>query len=102
MAIAEITVVPLGTGSSSLSQYVAKALRVLEESRIAYQLTPMGTVVEGETDQILALASKMHRAVLNEPGVQRVSTTVKIDERLDKEISMQSKVQAVKEKLFLR
>ncbi|RLE00057.1 MAG: thiamine-binding protein, partial [Aquificota bacterium] len=48
MAVAEVTVVPLGTGSPSLSVYVAKALKILEQSGLKYQLTPMGTIIEGD------------------------------------------------------
>jgi uncharacterized protein (TIGR00106 family) len=61
MAIAEVSVVPLGTKTPSVSQYVARAVRVLErEKGIKYELTAMGTIVEGDLDRILAVVRKMH------------------------------------------
>ena len=99
MAIMEITVVPLGTSSPSVSRYVAGAVRVLREAKdVRYELTPMGTVVEGETDRLLELAAQMHRTPFA-AGAVRVVTTVKIDERRDKPVTMSGKVAAVREKL---
>ncbi len=99
MAIVEVTVIPLGTKTPSVSQYVAMAEKVLEgEKDIRYELTAMGTIIEGDLGRLLALAEKMHRAVFA-AGVMRVVTTIKIDERRDKESSISSKVEAVKKKL---
>ena len=56
-AIAEISVVPVGTGSAGLSQYVAACLDVLQgRMDVSYRLTPMGTVLEGSLDIILDIA----------------------------------------------
>jgi len=100
MAIIEVSVVPLGTGTPSVSRYVAEAERVLRgEKDIKYELTAMGTIVEGELETLLALVRKMHRTVLDTAGVMRVVTTVKIDERRDKETSIRGKVAAVEKKL---
>lgn len=99
MAIVEVTVIPLGTKTPSVSQYVAMAEKVLEgEKDIRYELTAMGTIIEGDLEHLLALAEKMHRAVFA-AGVMRVVTTIKIDERRDKESGISSKVEAVKKKL---
>ncbi|OGN97193.1 MAG: hypothetical protein A2Z77_06400 [Chloroflexi bacterium RBG_13_51_36] len=99
MAIAEISVVPLGTKTPSVSQYVARAIKVLERERdIRYEITAMGTIVEGDLDRILALVKKMHEVVFEE-GVARVLTTVKIDERRDKAQGMKEKVDSLRKKL---
>jgi len=99
MAIAEISVVPLGTKTPSVSQYVARAVKVLEgEKDIKYEITPMGTVIEGDLDMILAVARKMHEATFGE-GVVRVLTTVKIDDRRDKAQSMKGKVESLRKNL---
>jgi uncharacterized protein (TIGR00106 family) len=99
MAIAEVSVVPLGTKTPSVSQYVAKAVRILErEKDLKYQTTAMGTIVEGDLDRILAVVKKMHEGVFGE-GVVRVLTTVKIDDRRDKAQTMKAKVDSVREKL---
>ncbi|HID09888.1 MAG TPA: MTH1187 family thiamine-binding protein [Candidatus Latescibacteria bacterium] len=93
MAVADISVVPLGTGSSSVSRYVARALEVVEASGLKYQVTPMATMVEGTVEEILKLAGDMHRAVLKEAS--RVVTSLRIDDRRDKPLTMEGKVRAV-------
>src|SRR4030043_985726 len=99
MAIAEISVVPLGTKTPSVSQYVARAIKVLERERdIRYEITAMGTIVEGDLDRILALVKKMHEGVFEE-GVARVLTTVKIDERRENAQGMKEKVDSLRKKL---
>ncbi len=99
MPIMDITVIPLGTGSTSISPYVAACHRVLAEVEgIKYQLTPMGTAIEGELEVLLAVAKKLHEVPFQE-GAQRVATTIKIDDRRDKLGTMAGKLKAVKEKL---
>jgi uncharacterized protein (TIGR00106 family) len=99
MAIAEISVVPLGTKTPSVSQYVARAVKVLErEKDIKYEMTAMGTIIEGDLDRILAVVKKMHEGTFGE-GVVRVLTTVKIDDRRDKAQGMKEKVDSLKKKL---
>ena len=99
MAMVEVSVVPLGTGTTSVSEYVAGALKVLrDEPAIKYELTAMGTIIEGDLQQILTLAGRMHRSAFD-AGAKRVLTTIKIDERTDKPLSMSGKVEAVKREL---
>jgi len=99
MALVEISVVPLGTPTPSLSQYIAKAVKVLEgEKDIKYELTAMGTIIEGDLDRVLTLARKMHEAIFN-AGVMRVVTTIKIDDRRDKNSSIDSKMKSLKREL---
>ncbi|TCT16253.1 uncharacterized protein (TIGR00106 family) [Natranaerovirga pectinivora] len=99
MAIVEVTVIPVGTGSTSVSQYVAKCQKVLElEKEIQYQLTPMGTVIEGELDVLFNVLKKLHEVPFSE-GAQRVVTSMRIDDRRDKKGSMDQKIRSVKEKL---
>jgi len=99
MAIAEVSVVPLGTKTASVSQYVARAVKVLEQEKgIRYELTAMGTIIEGDLGRILAVVKTMHEATFAE-GVARVLTTVKIDDRRDKAQSVKRKVASLKKKL---
>jgi uncharacterized protein (TIGR00106 family) len=99
MTIAEVSIVPLGTKTPSVSQYVARAVKVLEQERgIKYELTAMGTIMEGDLDRILAVAKKMHEGTFGE-GVVRVLTTVRIDDRRDKAQGMKEKVDSLKKKL---
>jgi len=99
MAIAEVSVVPLGTKSPSVSQYVARAIKVLEKEKdMKYETTAMGTIMEGDLDRILAVVKKMHEGVFGE-GVVRAITTVKIDDRRDKAQSVMSKLDSLRKKL---
>lgn len=98
--VVEVTVVPLGTGSTSLSSYVAGVERVLAKYKnIKTMLTPMSTVLEGDLDEILAVVREMHETPFSS-GARRVSTRISIDDRRDKAITMQGKIEAVKEKLI--
>ena len=99
MAIAEVSVVPLGTKTPSVSQYVARAVRILEQEKdIKYEMTAMGTIIAGDLDRILAVVKKMHEGTFGE-GVVRVLTTVKIDDRRDKAQGMKEKMNSLKKKL---
>lgn len=100
MPIVEISVVPVGTEKPSVSKYVATALEVLKKEKdIKYQLTPMGTVIEADSlKRLLDIARKMHNAVLKRE-VKRVVTTIKIDDRTDKRLSMAGKIRSVKNKM---
>ncbi len=100
MAIMEISVVPIGTKTPSLSSYVAEAIGILKgESDIKYQLTSMGTIIEADSvGKLLSVAGKMHAYVFDN-DVKRVVTTIKLDERKDKELTINGKVKSVEEKL---
>ncbi|NMO98122.1 MTH1187 family thiamine-binding protein [Paenibacillus lemnae] len=99
MAIAEITVIPIGTGTTSLSSYVAEMQRVLEQQEgISYELTSMSTIIEGELTPLWRAIAALHEAPFLS-GAKRVSTSVKIDDRRDKAGSSKQKLQSVQEKL---
>jgi len=99
MAIMEISVIPLGTKTPSVSKYVAEALKILEKEKdIKYELTSMGTIIEGDLRKVLNLAKKMHEAVFDKE-ILRVATIIKIDDRRDKPLSIEGKIKSVQEKL---
>ena len=99
MALIEVAIIPLGTGTPSVSKYVVQAVQVLRgEKDIKYELTAMGTIIEGDLERLLALVRKMHEAVFT-AGAVRVVTTVKIDDRRDKTSSVSSKMEALKREL---
>lgn len=98
MAIVSLSVVPLGTGGTSLSKYVAQIHKVLVEAGVQNQLTPMGTVLEGDLDKILAVIRKLHEVPF-EQGAQRVMTLINIDDRRDKAATAAGKVASVRAKL---
>ena len=99
MALVEVSVVPVGTETTSVSRYVARAVQLLQEERdIKYELTAMGTIIEGDLEHLFALVKKIHLSAFD-MGAKRVVTSVKIDERRDKPSTISSKVASVKEKL---
>ncbi len=97
--VAEISVIPLGTASASLSKYVAACVDTLKQAPgISYQLTAMGTIIQGPLKRVLELAEKMHQVPFAQ-GAQRVVTTIKIDDRRDKPLTIEGKVKAVVERM---
>ena len=93
--IAEITVVPLGTETPQVSQYVAQCINILKQARdISFQVTAMGTILQGPLKRVAELVVEMHEVPFA-MGARRVVTTLKIDDRRDKLITMDSKVRAV-------
>ena len=93
--IAELSVVPLGTATTSLSRYVSACLEILKGAKdISYELTAMGTIIQGPLERVLELAGKMHEVPFS-MGAKRVSTTIKIDDRRDKVATIESKIKAV-------
>jgi uncharacterized protein (TIGR00106 family) len=98
MAIVEVSIVPIGVPNTSLSEYVADALKVLKKSGIKYELTSMGTIIEGELDKILGIVREMHETPFKK-GVMRAVTTVKIDDRRDKPATSEGKVESVVKKM---
>ena len=99
MVIAELTIVPLGTESTSLSHYVAGCHELLKkQDKVKFRLTPMGTILEGELADIFEITKKMHEIPF-ESGALRVTTNLKIDDRRDKEARMDKKINSVQNKL---
>ncbi len=101
MAILEISVVPIGTKDTSLSAYVADCLRILKKEKVRYELTSMGTNIEGNLKDLIRIALRMHEAPFKK-GVPRVLTTLKIDDRRDKRGTLSGKKKAVEKKLGVR
>ncbi len=98
MAVVEVSITPLGTATTGVSSYVAGCVRIVQESGLSFELTPMGTIIEGELDEILRVIRRMHEAPFA-VGAERVSTLIKIDDRRDKAHSMAGKLRSVQEKL---
>ena len=99
MATAELSVVPIGREGASTGDLVAEMRRRLEaQDRVRFRMQAMGTELEGPVEDILALAAELHRVPL-EAGVPRAYTVLKIDERSDREQSLEAKVSSVEERL---
>ena len=99
MATADLTVIALGRPDASASAYIAEIQRRLaRQDRVRYVLHAMGTSLEGSTTDILALVAELH-AVPFEAGVPRVYTVLKLDERRDREQTLEDKVESVRRRL---
>jgi uncharacterized protein (TIGR00106 family) len=101
MAILEISVVPIGTRDTSVSSYVADCIRILRKEKVRYELTSMGTNIEGNLKDLIRVAIKMHEEPFRK-GAARVLTTLKIDDRRDKKGTLEGKKKAVQKKLGLK
>ncbi len=95
MIVADLRVIPIGSGTS-LSQHIKAVHNMLEEEKISHLSGPMSTTLEVDSLDDLFDIIELANQVLAERGVQRILTTVNIDYRLDKEISMESKLRALK------
>ena len=98
MAVVFVSITPLGTGTPSVSRYVAGVEKILRGTKLRNQLTAMGTIIEGDLDEILAVIRKMHEHPFTQ-GAVRVSTLLKIDDRRDKEHTIAGKMKSVEDKL---
>ena len=80
-----------------MSEYVAECLKIVDASGLDYRINPMGTVVEGDYDEVMALVKKCHMRVMELSN--RVVTTVKIDDRKGANHMMTTKVGSVEVRL---
>jgi uncharacterized protein (TIGR00106 family) len=96
MVLLEMSIVPLGQGES-VSQYVACCVDIVDRSGLDYELHAMGTIIEGELDQVLDLMRQCIEEVARSSN--RVTCTAKIDYRQGISGGMQSKVDSVERKL---
>jgi len=98
--IAYFSIAPVGHKSTSMGSYVAAAIAAMNEVKgLKYEITPMGTVMEADSLEIIFEAVKVAHEAIACKGVLRVASTLIIDDRRDKPRTMQDKVNAVKKYL---
>ena len=98
MALMEITIIPMGTSTTSCSLYIARVLDIAKaDPKVSYALNPMGTTLEGELGDLYHCLQNMQEALFDD-GIQRVYTVCKIDDRRDKYQDMDQRIRSVKEK----
>jgi uncharacterized protein (TIGR00106 family) len=96
-AIADVCVVPLGVGVS-VSEYVVACEQIFREAGLNPQLHAYGTNVEGEWEEIMAAIKHCHEQV-HEMGAPRISTTIRLGTRIDKDSTISEKIESVRSKL---
>jgi uncharacterized protein (TIGR00106 family) len=96
MVLLEFSMAP-STKGESMSPYVARSLDLIDKSGLPYQLTPMGTIIEGEWAEVMAVVSACFEAMRTD--CDRIGTHIKIDYRAGPGGRMTSKVDSVQKKL---
>ena len=94
--IVEFSIFPMDKGES-LSPYVARALEMIQDSGLPYELNPMGTCVEGEWSDVMALVDRCFQVL--EKDCNRINLSLKADYRKGPSGRMKGKVESVKAKL---
>lgn len=94
MALMQITVIPLGTETTSVSAYIADIQEMMANSGIEYVLNDMETTIHADIDQLFTVAKAIHEIPFSK-GLQRVVTNIQIDDRRDKERGLGVKRDAV-------
>lgn len=92
MVLIEFAIAPRGVGDS-LSAHVARMLDIIDKSGLAYQLTPMGTIIEGEWDEAMGVLNACFKAL--EKDSPRIGVNLKADWKPGKETRLKSKVEHV-------
>ena len=95
--IVDLCLVPMGVGVS-VSRYIAACQKVLEEAGLHFAMHAYGTNIEGEYDEVFAAIRRCHERV-HEMGAPRITTSIKLGSRTDREQSMIDKIESVRSKL---
>ena len=96
MVLVEFTMSPFDKGES-LSKYVSRSLDIVDRSGLPYRLTPMGTIIEGEWDEVMAVIRTCHERMRED--CSRISTSIKVDYRAGAAGRIEGKVRSVEERL---
>ena len=96
MVLLEFSMSPLGKGES-VGKYVSRSLEIIDKSGVDYRLNPMGTILEGNLDEVLEVVKKCFDRM--QKDCNRISCTVKIDYRKGKKGRLTSKTASVERRL---
>lgn len=95
--LVDICVVPMGVGVS-VSEYVVACQRIFESADLSHEMHSYGTNVEGDWDRVMTAVKKCHET-MHEMGAPRVTTSMRVGTRVDREQSMHDKLQSVYDKM---
>jgi uncharacterized protein (TIGR00106 family) len=99
MATADVTVLPIGREGASVSDILVEVRRRLEaQDRVRFRMHAMGTSLEGDVEDIFALAAELHSVPFS-AGIPRVYTVLKVDQRTDRHQTLDDKVRSVEREL---
>lgn len=94
--LAELSIFPMDKGVS-LAAYVARAVRIIQESDLDYQFGPMSTVIEGSWDQVMDVVGKCQADLAQD--CDRILVYLRLDCRRGRENAIQEKMRSVEAKL---
>ncbi len=94
MALLQITIIPLGTGSTSVSSFVARIQQKLSEEKATFHLCDMATIIEGDIDELLRIVRVIYDIPFD-AGADRVITQISIDDRRDKKVILGDKTKTI-------
>ncbi|OQX95924.1 hypothetical protein B6I21_02960 [candidate division KSB1 bacterium 4572_119] len=97
--LAQFSIAPFDKGES-LSKYVAEVIDLIDKSGLNYQLSSMGTTVEGEPEEVFTLIKACHYKMREYS--RRVITHIAIDDRQSAENRLAGKPASIENKLGRR
>lgn len=96
----DFCLIPLGVGVS-LSPYIVRCQQILASSELKYQMHAYGTNIEGEWNEVMAAIKECHESI-HDMGAPRITSTIKLGTRVDRDQGMDDKIRSVNEKLCPR
>jgi uncharacterized protein (TIGR00106 family) len=94
--LVEFSIIPIGVGSS-IGDQLAEVLKIVDSSGLPYKINPMGTVVEGEWDEIIKLIKNCHMTMMK--YAERAVTTISIDDRKEKPDRINQKIKSIEKRI---
>jgi uncharacterized protein (TIGR00106 family) len=95
MVLLEFSMYPVDKGES-LSPYVARSMEIIEQSGLDYRMNPMGTVIEGEWDQVFEVVTRCFQRMAED--CNRVEVSIKVDYRKGRRGGLDAKIRSVEDK----
>ncbi len=96
MVLLEFSMTPMDKGES-VSEQVSRSLEIIDKSGLPYKLNPMGTVIEGEFDEVISVVKACFERMSQDCA--RISTTIKMDYRQGRTGRLEAKIKSVENRL---
>ena len=100
MIQAEISIYPIATKTTSVSFYIAKSIESIKNmDNLRYEINSMGTILESNDMDVINKASKNMIDIVHHLGINRIEVIIKIDSRIDKQVTMKEKLKTIKDQM---